>query len=537
MTHTRTLRYVGLAAAAAAAVLLTACSGSSSSSSASQPDRSTRSILNVAAADAVTTWDPVASFSTEVAYMANIYETLLYAVKSNPDGTVTFKPGLATSWTHSADGRTWTFKLRPNVTFHDGEPLTASAVKDSFEAAAKSGGAAFIWADLASIETPSTDTVVIKMKDPQPVDLIASSEYGAYVVSPKGLAARAKDPKYFDEKLVDAGTGPYTLASYVSGKQVVLKEYDNYWGGWKGRHYSTINITITSEAVVRQQELESGQVQYAESPPLHNIAQISKNFNVKAYPTSFSYVGFLNTTRPPLNNVKVRQALSYATPYKNIVDVGASGYGTQARGAVPDGIFPYSGSVPQYHQDLAKAKQLLAEAGHPGGGFTLNLTYAAENPGEAAFAPLLKDAFAKIGVTLNIKAILFNQQWEQAKADPAKAQDIFLLLYWPTYADAGSDNLHTMFHSSDKPYFNLSYWNDKAYDNLIDQALSLTQTDRNKALSLYVQAQKQLVDQAPALFFYTSKDVVATARSVAGLDKNLNYPFVTFYYSAHPLSS
>lgn len=535
MKNMGVVRLVGLVALSAGAVLLSACSGSSGGGSADHS--AAGGILNVAAADAVTTWDPIDSFSTEVAYMANIYEPLLYAEKSNADGSVTFKPCLATSWSHSSDGRTWTFTLRSGVTFHDGEKLTATAVKDSFEAVAKAGGASFIWADLASIETPSPDTVVIKMKDPQPVDLIASSEYGAYVVAPKALAARAKDPKYFDEKVVDAGTGPYTLAKYVAGKQIVLEKYDHYWGGWKGPHYGTINITVTSEAVVRQQELESGQAQFIESPPLHNIAQISKKFTVKPYPTTFNYVGFLNTTRPPLNDVKVRQALSYAVPYQDIVKVGASGYGTQARGAVPEGIFPYSDEVPQYHQDLAKAKQLLAEAGHPGGGFSLNLTYAAENPGEEAFAPLLKDAFAKIGVTLNIKAILFNQQWEQAKADPQKAQDIFLLLYWPTYSDAGSDNLHTMFHSSAKPYFNLSYWKDTSYDNLIDQALADTQTDRAKALSLYTQAQKLLVEQAPALFLYTSQDVVAMAKSVAGLEKNINYPFVTFYYPAHPAAS
>ena len=115
-----------------------------------------------------------------------------------------------------------------------------------------------------------------------------------------------------------------------------------------------------------------------------------------------------------------------------------SGYGTQARSAVPKGIFPYSATTPAVPRRTSpRRKALLARAGHKGGGFSLDLTYAAENQAEARFAPLIKDAFRKIGVTVNIKSMLFNQQWEVAKDDPSKAQDIFLLLYWPTYSDAG----------------------------------------------------------------------------------------------------
>ena len=69
-----------------------------------------------------------------------------------------------------------------------------------------------------------------------------------------------------------------------------------------------------------------------------------------------------------------------------------------------------------------------------------------------------------------MQADLFNQQWEAAKADPANAQDIFVVYYWPTYSDAGADNLYSLFHSSEKPFFNLSYWKNAAYDKLIDDA-------------------------------------------------------------------
>ena len=183
-----------------------------------------------------------------------------------------------------------------------------------------------------------------------------------------------------------------------------------------------------------------------------------------------NFTAFFNTLRPPLDNPLVRQALSYAIPYQDIVDVGQLGFATQARGPAPQGVHPYSDSTPQYQEDLTKAKDLLTKAGYPNGGFTLNLTYAAENDSEGRFAPLFKSAFAKIGVTVNVKAILFNQQWEQAKSDPKNAQDIFVLLYWPTYADAGTDNLYSMFHCADPPFFNLSYWCNKTFDKDIDTA-------------------------------------------------------------------
>ena len=103
-------------------------------------------LLKVASTAAVTTWDPVKSFSTEVLYMANLYEPLIYA---NPPGSrKRFRPALATSWKRSPDAKTWTFRRRQGVTFHNGEPLTAAAVKGSVEAAAKRGGASFIWAPL-----------------------------------------------------------------------------------------------------------------------------------------------------------------------------------------------------------------------------------------------------------------------------------------------------------------------------------------------------------------------------------------------------
>lgn len=524
-----TVRLARVPAAGLALVLALLAGCSSEADSPNTP-----TVLKVATTANVTTWDPVKSFSTEVFYLANVYEPLLW--KNPPGSPQPFTPALAESWESTADKLTWTFHLRSGVTFHDGEPMNAAAVKASIEAAKERGGASFIWAPLKEITATDEKTVVMTLGYAAPMELVASSMYGAWIVSPKALAAAKADEKYF-ESGVDAGTGPYTVSEYASGQRVVLKRYDGYWGGWAGARYATVVNQITPESVVQQQMLTGGQVDIATSLPLENIGQVAGDarFTVTECATASNYLGFFNTSRKPLDNVKVRQALSYAIPYQDIIEVGAQGYGSQSRGPVPAGIFPYADATPQYNQDLEKAKTLLAEAGYAGGGgITLKLTYAAENQSEKRFAPLIKDAFAKIGVTVDVQAILFNQQWEQAKADPAQAQDIFLLLYWPTYSDAGSDNLWSLFHSSKKPFFNLSYWNDAQYDTLVDGAGVHTAVDPAKAQTMYGQAMTRLYEQAPGFFLYDVRAPLVAPASVKGLACSPDYSFNIFFYRLAP---
>lgn len=511
--------------------LLAACSSGSSSNG--PGGNANTAVLTVASSASVTTWDPIKSFSTEAMYLGNLYEPLLW--KSPSGSAEEYSPALATSWDTSADGLTWTFKIREGVTFHTGEKVDAAAVKASLEAAKESGGASFIWAPVKKIEAPDPATVVFTLSYAAPLDLIASSTYGAWIVAPSALEAVKKNDKYF-ETGVDAGTGPYTLESYTPGKKVVLKKYDGYWNADARATYKTVDIAITSDAVTAQQMLTAGEVAYSTQIPLENIASFEKNpdFTVKVSKSPFDYLAMFNTTRPPLDNPVVRQALSYAMPYKDIISVGAQGYGIQSHGPVPDGIFPYSADVPQYSQDLDKARQLLADAGHPGGRFDLTLTYASENAAEGRFVPLIKDALAKIGVNVKVKAQLFNQQWEDAKSDPKGAQDIFVLYYWPTYSDAGSDNMYSLFHSAEKPFFNLSYWNNAAYDQIIDKAATFTATDREKAQSMYQQAMGMLYEQAPAAFLYDAQQVSVIPRALQVPAFNENYPFTTFFSGFHP---
>lgn len=493
----------------------------------------TAKVLTVAASASVTTWDPVRSFSTEATYLGNIYEPLIW---KNPEGSnEDYSPGVASSWTQNDAGTEWTFKIRTGATFHDGSVVDADAVKASIDAARDHAGASFIWAPIDTVDAVDAETLVVKLLFPAPLDLIVSSTYGAWIVSPDALKASSKDATYFDAGL-DAGSGPFKLKTYTPGQEVVLEKFDDYWNEDAQPFYDIVDISITSDAITAQQMLTAGEVDYATNVPLESIEELASGdeFTLETAASPFNFLGYFNTQKAPFDDPLVRQALSYAIPYEDIIKVGSQGFGSQSHGPVPKGIFPFSKDTPQYQYDIEKAKSLLAEAGHAGGGFDMNLTYAAENLSESKFVPLIKDSFAKIGVTVNVKSQLFNQQWEDAKGDPKKAQDMFVLYYWPTYSDAGSDNLNSMFHSRKETSFNLSYWNNPEYDTLIDKAIKMSGEDRDGAQKLFDKAQTQLVDQAPGVFFYDLEHVQLVPKKLKVGPYNGNYPFTTFFSTFAP---
>jgi peptide/nickel transport system substrate-binding protein len=478
----------------------------------------------------ITTLDPSVSYSTEITYMANLYETL---IRVNPPGSEDrFSYILATDFSASDDGLIYTFNLRKGVKFHDGTPFTAEAVKFSVERTMTLGkGAAFIWGDLDSIQVVDDYTVKFTMKKPVPLPLIAASAYASYIFCP---SVKDKDTTWFDKGNA-CGTGPYTLNNYKDGESWMLAKFDDYWGGWDGRHIENVLVKYTKEALIQQQMLQSGQAAMVGRIPLDSYPAVksAKDTTVVYGPSYQNYMAFFNTTRSPLDNVAVRKALAHAMPYKDIIDIGFNGMATQARGPVPKGQFGHSEKVLQYTYDLAKAKKLLAEAGYPDGGFQLTLTYAAENPQEARFAPLIQNEFRKLGIEVEIKALVWTSQWSQAKADPKKAQDIFLLLWWPTYSDPYETLFSLLHDEGDQPAWNLAYYKNPAYDKLIRQAYEMTGSNPEAALELYVEAQNLIQADCPVAWLVDIVGNWPASKRLKGLTINPAYPNVPFFYDMH----
>ena len=323
-----------------------------------------------------------------------------YRVDENGGGHL--EPALATAWSASDDGLEWMFTLRQGVTFHDGTPFTAKAVKYSLERTMSiGGGLSWIWFSVESVEAPDDSTVVIRTSDPAPVDLIASSTYAAWIMSP---AVGDKGADWFNAGNV-AGTGPYVIQQHQPGERTVLERFDDYWGGWAEEHVDIAVFEVVEDSVLREQMLLSGQVDWTVDLEVDNLESIdaAPGVRVDRAPSYINYAGHFNTRLAPLDDVRVRQALSYSFPYEDYVTLAMSGTATRAFGPVPATMGGKAENGVRYTLDLERARALLAEAGHPDCGFEVTATYTSGISAGAKVTELYKAELARIGVALNIQ--------------------------------------------------------------------------------------------------------------------------------------
>lgn len=484
-----------------------------------------KEILVQASTDSITTWDPSASYSTESVYMPNIYEPLIWVTPPGSDKL--FEPGLAERWEATDDGLNWTFYLRKGVKFHDGGMLTAQVVKDSIERTIKMGkGAAFIFGPVKEIKVLNDYTVQFVLKSPAPFDRIAASANAAWIISPNAVK---NDRKWF-EAGKEAGCGPYMLESYKPDEEIVFKKFDDYWKGWKKPYLERIVVKIVKESTVQEQMIESGVADWGNVIPVES----SRTFAEKECcerpvgPSFINYAIHLNTQKFPFDNKKIRQAASYAVPYDSMIEVALAGLGTQAVGPVPVGQFGHDKSLYQYKTDIEKAKKLMAEAGYPNGiKEKIIFTYASENAKEKAFAPLLKEGLAKIGIDVEIRAMIWTAQWDLMKGGAEKAHHMAALMWYPSFSDP-YETLYSLWHDEKKPYWNFAYYKNPEYDKTILVAYSTP--DSAKAKALYTKAQKMLIEDAPSIFLFDIQRPIFKRKELKDFVLNPNYPRVPFWY-------
>lgn len=483
----------------------------------------------------MTTLDPSTDFSSSLAIFPNVYETLTYYNWTTEQLT----PLLATSWNGTQDGLHWTFHLRQGVLFHDGTPFNSTAVVYSINRTMTLGqGAAYIWAAVQAVVPVDTYDVRFDLSYPANIPLIASASYAAYMISPN-IQTIYHPPgnisSWFNSGH-DDGTGPYVVKTWAPATQVVLTKFDQYWRGWNPNQFSTAVIQISADSVTREQMVESSDV-VTWFLPLSDISKLQSNPSVQVFTGAqpYNYYAQFNTVKPPLNNVLVRQALSYALPYDQIIHSLAFGFATQSFGIVPKGMWGYNDSLPQYSFNLTKAQALLAEAGYNAQNPLppLTITYEISDPIEQGIAVLWSQNLKFIGVTLNTKGMLWDDMWALAtNGNPLQAQDIFIGSWYPTY-DTPYDFLFNVFHSESPPVFNLAYWNNSEYDHLIDQAFKLEGTQPSTALQMYNEAQVVLINQAPGVFIFDEDYVYVVNSQVKGFSYNAAYTTVVFFYNLH----
>jgi peptide/nickel transport system substrate-binding protein len=478
--------------------------------------------------DPMVFWDPAETWAIELVALHNMYETL---VRIDPTDNNKIIPVLATEWTTSPDKLKWTFKLRGGVKFHSGKPLTAEMAAASLNRTIKIGkGASYIWSGVKEIKAVDSLTLEFDLSRPLPMLFIVSSAYAAYIYD------ASHDRDWYYQPHAD-GTGPYTLKGYTKDSELILEKFKDYWGGWAKdvKRFDYAIIKVVPESATRRQLLSAGQADIIEQLPIEDVNALKADPKIAvSQVTSFQELyAFLNTQKPPLNKKEVRQALSYLMPYTDILDHVTMGAASQARGVIPPTLWGYGKDLLQYTYDVEKAKELLKKAGYPNGGLKLLYTYTAGDKNEQKVGELFKDALAKANIDLEIRGMTTDSKYNLAKAkNPRDRQDITMLYWWPDNLDP-SGYLISQFHSEKNVGFNFGYYYNPVVDKLIDQGAEVSGVSIEEATQKFIDAQKIIVEDAPAIFIYCDDYVRPYRKTLLGYKDNPAYPNVVFFYDTH----
>jgi peptide/nickel transport system substrate-binding protein len=351
-------------ALAATAPVLSACGASSSSGGGSTATNLHVVWTNVALP---TNIDPAIGFDSDtLQFVRGAYDGLLEYV---PGGT-TLRPALATSYSVSPDGLTYTFQIRQGVVFHDGAKLDAGAVVTSLHRVQEiNQGPASLLPEIKSITASGPSTVVITLASPYA--FMPGVMPWLPIVSPDAIAAHktSSDPyatNWFSSHT--AGTGPYTLESFSPTSKISMGQNKHYWQTWKAGTPTSADMTLNANVATQLELLQSGQVDFlgAISPDNAVTAKSMSNVALLLQPGYEIQVLPLNMQRAPMDNPKFREAVIGAFDYAAFKTFN-KGFGASANSPVPQGLTGWDSSIPMPAQDLASAKAAFAASGVPKG--------------------------------------------------------------------------------------------------------------------------------------------------------------------------
>ena len=481
------------------------------------------------------TLDPQVNYDTgDAIVLGNVYDSLVRAVGATK---VTIVPDLATSWSSSADGKTWTFKLRPGVKFHDGSPVDAKAVQFTFNRLFKlQQGAVADFAEIGSVDAPDALTVVFHLKTAFPSFLTSlTSLWGPGIVSPKTVLAHQVKGDLGQKWLYDhdAGSGPWMVTKWQHGQQIVLDPFPGYWRGWAGRHLGRVVMQWPTASSTQRLGLERGDVDIAMNMSPQDFNAVAKESGL----TVENFVGQtirdirLNTTHGPLKSKLVRQALSYSFDYDNIVKAVFKGYAARMKGVGPTGLANFIPASPLYTFDLAKAKSLLAKAGYPNG-FPLNVTWQTGDAAAQQMAEIWQAEVAPLGITMKLR-VLPSATYFALSKKAATEPDVFIGQWTMDYAD-DQQMYWTYFYSKVLPpaSSNVMYYKNPAVDALLAQAETASSAEAQH--SLYVKALPLIYQDAPEIWAAQPDDRIAFRDNVHGITYNFLYS--SYYYDLYALS-
>ena len=443
-------------------------------------------------------------------------------------GSYKLVPGLAQSWDISRDGLTYTFRLRPNVTFHDGTPFNAEAVKFVFERQLNDKGPYYatgtypyvkgFLGNVAGVEVLDASTVQIKLKAPLTPFLQYLAHQSLFMFSPESLKKWGKDVVKHP-----VGTGPFKLETWEPGVKVVLARNDQYWGG-APKIRQAIYVPIV-EAQARLVALKTGDIDLTMDVPPDSLDELRRDPNLVVAESNSSAVWYvtLNTRHPILKDRRVRQALNHAVNKEAIIRDILRGTAIVSRGPISPVYGPYyEENTARYPHDLEKARALLKDAGYAGG-FELGFLVPESGSGMQSpveMATVIQANLAQLGVRAKIQTM----EWGAYLRKYLEQPDMAEMSWNPSIGDP--DHMMYMLLSSDRfpPAFNSGYYQNDRVDDLLRRAR--TTLDEKARVPLYKEAQKLVVEDAPWIFVDHGKQVIVHRKRVQGFKLHPNFDLV-----------
>lgn len=441
-----------------------------------------------------------------------VYDKLTHFVR----GSTEVEPGLAQSWTVSADRRVFTFKLRQGVKFHSGvngfkpsRDFNADDVVFSLERQWKadhpyakvSGGKFDYFADmglkddLEAVDKLDAYTVRLTLKKPNVTMLanlamdfaaIHSAEYADFLL-------KAGKKEQFDQQPV--GTGPFSFVTYQKDAVIRFKAHPGYWG--EKALVDDLVFAITVDATARYAKLKAGECHLMIAPRPADLPQMQKDPTLRVIQQPGLNVAYwaFNTQKPPFDKKEVRQALSMAIDKAAILRDVYLGAGTPAKNLIPPTLWGYNDAVKEWPFDPAKARELLAKAG-VATPLEIDLWYMPVqrpyNPNAKRMAEMMQADLAKVGV--NARLVTF--EWGEYRKRMQQGEHTTGMLGWT--GDNGDPDNFFFLRGCDAARpggQNLSKWCHKGYDERLEQARSTG--DTKARAKLYLEMQQIERDEAP----------------------------------------
>ena len=426
----------------------------------------------------------------------NIFDTLVLR-----DTDMKLVPGLAESWT-AIDDTTWEFKLRSGVKFHNGEAFDADAVKFTIDRIldpdAKSPTISYI-RTIKSVEVVDPSTVRIMTNGPDPLLPTRMSRYPTYIVPPKYIEEHGKD--YFASHPV--GTGAYKFVEFVPDERVVMEANPDYWRGEPS--IKTVTWRPIPDSTARLTALVTGEVGMIEDVPVDLVSMLDQSPDVDVVKIKNGgltiYLGLVMKT-PPLDNVKVRQALNIAIDRKGITENLLGGFATPKGSQVGPADFGYL-DVPVAEYNPEKAKALLAEAGFPDG-FEITMQSSYRYMKNDAVAQAIAQEFEDIGIKVKQDVM----EWSvYTQTVPFKGP--IYMLGWGSTQTLDADAAIYAIMKSGEPY---SGANIPELDALLDE--SRATVDPAKREAILHKIQEVAAEQVPLITLYQEDKLMGKAKGV-----------------------